>query len=99
MAGPTYDAMRISGNVPNPRDTTRVHDLPNIRFQGTDSQYQEVLDKANEVTMRKLMRRRTKLDVKIYELEVKLRMAQDFRIREIEKRMFNLETIALYGGA
>lgn len=94
-AGPAYNAMEVHGFNVNPRDTSKTK-VPSIKFQGTDTQYQEVLDKTNEVTIRKLLRRRTKLDVKIHKLEVKLRMVQDLKIRQLEKRLFNLETLTRY---
>lgn len=92
-AGPAYNTIEVHGFNVDPRDPTRAR-VPSVKFPGTDAQYQEVLDKANAATARKLRARRDKLEVKLYKLEVKIRQAEALKLREMEVRLFNLETLA-----
>lgn len=92
-AGPAYNAIEVHGFNVDPRDPTRTR-VPNIKFPGTDAQFQEVLDKSNATTARKLRARRDKLEVKLYKLEVKIRKAEALKLREMETRLLNLETLA-----
>ena len=94
-AGPAYPAARVFGFNVNPSDTTKAK-IPSIKFKGTDAQFQEILDKANRVMARKQLSRPEKIEVTMYKLEVKLRQMQTLKIKELERRVRILETIAQY---
>lgn len=93
-AGPAYGSIEVHGFNVDPRDATRER-IPSIRFPGTDAQYQEVLDKSNEATLRKSYQRRTRLEVKLNKLETKIRCLEALERRNLATRLLNLETLAM----
>ena len=94
-AGPAYGSIEIFGFNVDPRDATRAK-VPSIRFNGTDSQYQEVLDKSNVKIAKREASRPSKLDVQILKLQTKIRMMQVQKIRELERLVRIAETVERY---
>jgi hypothetical protein len=72
--------------------------VPSIRFQGTDAQLQEVLDKGNYKKMVAAFARPTELDRRIYKLERQQAMQYEKARKELERRLLIAETIRQYAG-
>jgi hypothetical protein len=96
-AGPAYNAIEVHGFNVDPRDPTRAK-VPSVKFPGTDAQYQELLDKSNEATLRKSYQKRDKLEVKLHRLQVNIRKLETLQMRAFKTRILNLETIAMFSG-